>query len=298
MPTNAGIAAGSVPGWNSDFTQFTPYYQPIPSRPQSISGSSGGNPGVTTISSSSSTGVPYTVGGGVVPNAPALEAQSSMDIGQLLNPGYNFPDVNRQSAELAAGRGVPGSAAAYGTGLRMTDEERLKRIALGENLLSGAYARNQPNVITPYQQSQIDIQRGYLDLARQRGQISQSEYDNQLRRLNQPNITYSGTPGVGASSPAQTGGFTGYPAVGATSGTMPYDNSSPYILPNPGMTYPNPSAPMLPLYPGGPVGDGGEFDWNSALDELGLGDNTDFGSGEGDFGLGDFSGGGDYGGYA
>src|SRR6185437_14597121 len=108
MPTSAGIAAGSVPGWNSDFTQFTPYYQPIPTRPNSVSGSSGGGAsGVTTISSGSSTGVPYTVGGGVVPNAGALEAQSSMDIGQLLNPGNNFPDVNRQAAELSAGRGIP-----------------------------------------------------------------------------------------------------------------------------------------------------------------------------------------------
>lgn len=241
-------------------------------------------------------GVPYSlVGGGVVPNAGNLEIQSSLDIGQLLNPGTSFPDVNRQSAEIAAGRGIPGSAAAYGTGLRMTDEERLRRIALGENLLSGAYARNQPNIITPYQQSQLDIQRGYLDIARQRGDLSQAEYEDQLRRLGQPNVTYGGgLPGSGGPTPSISGPLGGaYAPPVAYSGTGPSDT-----YPNTPGTYPNPSAPLLPLYPGGDVG-GGEFDWNDALDQLGLGD---VGTGPvneyGDFGLGDFSGGNDYGGYA
>jgi hypothetical protein len=238
---------------------------------------------------------------GRIPGEAGLENQSSTDIASLLNPGYNFPDVNRQSAELAAGRGVPGSAAAYGTGLRMTDEERLRRIALGENLLSGATARNPsaplPNVrdfiLTPYEQAELALRQ---------------QQSGAGGRGGGPSIGYGG--GLPSYPPAQTSVSGGYPAVGATSGTMPYDNSSPYILPNPGMTYPNPSAPMLPLYPGaipsdtaygppqwsagtsdvygpptwspgaldvyGPpisgMGDGSDFNWEDSLNELGIGD--------------------------
>lgn len=92
----------------------------------------------------------------IIPNAPALEKQSSLDIESLLNPPSLFPDTSRRAAEVSAGRGVAGSAAAWGTGLRMTDEERIRRMALGEQLMSGAYARNLPLTITPWQQAQID----------------------------------------------------------------------------------------------------------------------------------------------
>ena len=77
-----------------------------------------------------------------VPNSAALEQQSSTDIAGLLNPPALFPDTSRRAAEVAAGRGVAGSGAAFSTATRMTDEERLRRIALGEQLLSAADARN------------------------------------------------------------------------------------------------------------------------------------------------------------
>lgn len=223
---------------------------------------------------------------GRIPNEPALENQSSADIAGLLNPGTSFPDVNRQSAELAAGRGVSGSAAAYGTGLRMTDEERLRRIALGENLLSGATARNPsaplPNVrefiLTPYEQAQLMLEQ-------QRGAGGGGG------RGGGPSIGYGGgLPSYPAPSTSVSGG---YPAPVSYPGTGEYQPNTSTLG-----TYPNPSGPMLPLYPGGDVS-GGEFDWNDALDQLGLGD---LGTGpvdeSGDFGLGDFSGGTDYGGYA
>lgn len=101
-----------------------------------------------------------------IPNAGALETQSSADIAALLNPPTMFPDVNRRAAEMGSARGISGSAAAMGTGLRLTDEERLKRIALGQQLLSGAYGRNPgaPVVdptkyaITPEQQAQLNLE--------------------------------------------------------------------------------------------------------------------------------------------
>jgi hypothetical protein len=107
-----------------------------------------------------------------IPGEAGLEQQSSADIAALLNPPAMFPDTSRQAAEVTAGRGVAGSAAAGGTGLRMTDEERLRRIALGQQLLSAATARNpvpplvDPTkfVITPYQQAELDLQRYIANL--------------------------------------------------------------------------------------------------------------------------------------
>ena len=46
----------------------------------------------------------------------------------------------------------------------MTDEERLKRISLGEQLASSMSSRNQPNVITPFQQAQLALQQQQLKL--------------------------------------------------------------------------------------------------------------------------------------
>jgi hypothetical protein len=103
-----------------------------------------------------------------LPNAAGLESLSSRDIESLLNPPSMFPDTNRRAAEVTAGRGVGGSAAAYGTGLRMTDEERIRRMALGEQMLSGAYQRTQPYNITPYQGQQLGLERDRLQLERDR----------------------------------------------------------------------------------------------------------------------------------
>lgn len=107
---------------------------------------------------------PYSgVPPGGVPGASELEQFSSADIAQLLNPPDLFPDTSRRAAETAAGRGIGGSAAGYGTALRMTDEERIRRMALGEQMLSGAYARNLPFNITPYQREQLNLQRDILN---------------------------------------------------------------------------------------------------------------------------------------
>lgn len=102
-----------------------------------------------------------------IPGAAGLEAQSSADIAALLNPPAMFPEVDRRAAEVSAGRGIAGSSGAGATGVRMTDEERLRRMALGEQFLSAATARNPAApivdpmnfVITPYQQAGLDLQR-------------------------------------------------------------------------------------------------------------------------------------------
>jgi hypothetical protein len=57
-------------------------------------------------------------------------------INELLNPPEMFTDVSRRAAETAAGRGVAGSDAGFGTALRMTDEERLRRIGMGTGLVT------------------------------------------------------------------------------------------------------------------------------------------------------------------
>lgn len=103
-----------------------------------------------------------------LPNAAGLESLSSRDIEGLLNPPALFPDTSRRAAEVSAGRGIAGSAAAYGTDLRMTDEERIRRIALGEQLLGGAYQRTLPYNITPYQGRQLSLEDQRLQLERDR----------------------------------------------------------------------------------------------------------------------------------
>lgn len=84
-----------------------------------------------------------------VPQMQALEEQSSARIAELLNPPAMFADTSRMAAEEAAGRGISGSPAGAAIGVRMTDEERLKRIALGSQLLSAAAGRYPTQQFAP-----------------------------------------------------------------------------------------------------------------------------------------------------
>ena len=154
-----------------------------------------------------------------IPQGESLETLSSDVIGGLLNPPTMFADVDRQSAELGAARGVGGSASAFGVGLRLTDEERLKRMTLGENFLSQAFGR-QPTVgtedlvpwtITPSQQRQFDIQQGYLDIAKE-------EARRKERAASIPSVTYGGGGGGGGVSGPRIGGWGG----GGTDDTMAF----------------------------------------------------------------------------
>lgn len=153
---------------------------------------------------------------GRIPGAEGLEQQSSSIIAQLLNPPQVFGDVSRRAAEVGAGRGIPGSEAAFGTGLRMTDEERLRRIALGQQMLTGAYARNPAaelpdiyrSIITPAQQAELDYRNRELALRAELGrrgldqrqielEIERDKWEWQRNRLEQVSFGTSAGPGGG-----------------------------------------------------------------------------------------------------
>jgi hypothetical protein len=78
-----------------------------------------------------------TPGGGGIPGVSQYDDDPRLNeiINELLNPPEVFADVSRRAAETAAGRGVAGSDAGFGTALRMTDEERLRRIGMGTSLV-------------------------------------------------------------------------------------------------------------------------------------------------------------------
>lgn len=79
---------------------------------------------------------------GRIPGAEALEAQSSQNIAGLLNPPSQFGEIDVPSAARAVQSGTVGSPFAGVTGIQLSETERLRRQALGQSQLSGAYARN------------------------------------------------------------------------------------------------------------------------------------------------------------
>lgn len=173
-------------------------------------------------------------GGDIVPQARELEQASSTGIAGLLSPPDMFPDTNRRAAEVTAGRGIAGSSAAFGTGLRMTDEERIRRMALGQQLLSGAYARNTPLTITPAQQAAIDLQNRQLDLQRQQVNYATGRKVGDSYSQGMPNFTSfagAGSPFNLAAGPVSPG-ITSYRGTkpeevgGSTAGTIGYPGLS------------------------------------------------------------------------
>jgi hypothetical protein len=109
-----------------------------------------------------------------IPQGAELEASSSAAIQSLLNPTGVFGDTARMAAERSAAGGVSGSPAAFGTYLRMSDDERLKRMKLGQDMLTqamGRYPEATPPPAsdlfqTPDQSAQDEIERLKLQLER------------------------------------------------------------------------------------------------------------------------------------
>ena len=99
------------------------------------------------------------------PTTPAIPGAGQYDedprlnqiINELLNPPEVFGDVSRRAAEVAAGRGIAGSEAGFGTGLRMTEEEKLRRIAMGAGLVG-------ERETSRYKQEELSIRGRELDL--------------------------------------------------------------------------------------------------------------------------------------
>lgn len=75
-----------------------------------------------------------------VPGYAGLSAQDSTNIAGLLNP-TNFTDQQRQGAEAAVGGGFSGSQFGDINTLNLTETEKLRRQAMGSQLLSAATAR-------------------------------------------------------------------------------------------------------------------------------------------------------------
>lgn len=148
---------------------------------------------------------------GRIPLGSELQQSLSSDIAGLLNPPAMFPDTNRHSAELEAGRGIGGSAAGYGTGLRMTEEERLKRIALGSSLLSASQASNPAApLINPL---------GYMSLQFQQQQAA-IENSRRARVSSAPRFSSTGPqPSVPVTNSPFLGGSENYTWSGSTAGT-------------------------------------------------------------------------------
>ena len=183
----------------------------------------------------------------------------------LITPGL-VPDIARQSAEVAAGRGIAGSPAADSTAVKMGEQNYLQRLALANSLLSGEASRSLPYQITPYQSIQTALQQQALQNARD---IAQLHYGS-LR---------PGGGGGGAAGPSGNTPWAGFvnqpfigqqPAVGPTYGTRPYDS---------------PATGAAPLIGGG---GGGNMSLDEMIDSLlGLGAwNPGGGGGSDDGGLG------------
>lgn len=220
-----------------------------------------------------------------IPNSRELEQQSSDAIAALLNPPAMFADTNRYAAETGAGRGIGGSSAADSTGVRMTDNERLRRISLGQQFLSAADARNPgAAIVNPLQV--IALQEQFSN-------------DQEARRQPAPNISgvsYGGGSGGGVR---QGTGMAGSPIRGVPSDYYANDSThgtgwaSYGSSPSFGIDSGGDSGGFLPLYPGGPTPGGGI---DAVLRDLGLSGpdyNPGQGYGSGQYGQEEYAGSGD-----
>jgi len=130
--------------------------------------------------------------GGVLPGGDGAGGGFGSVIQDLITPGL-VPDVARQGAELAAGRGVAGSPAGASTAVRMSEQDYLTRLGLANTLLTGESQRRLPYDITPYQQQLLALQQQQL----------QNQRDIGLNRLYANSVS-------GFGQPRRSGGGGGY----------------------------------------------------------------------------------------
>lgn len=168
-------------------------------------------------------------GGPGIPGAQPFQDETDKIIQELLNPPAYFADVDRRAAEVAAGRGISGSEAGFGTGLRMTDEERIRRQTLGANILGAREEAARQDIENANRERELDLREEQIraDIAlgnrtarnqeeltriqRERAELeaerNQLERDIQTR-LGTPNTTRGARP---ASTRINIAG-TGWPA--------------------------------------------------------------------------------------
>lgn len=172
-------------------------------------------------------GVPATPNAGPnmsVPNYANLSASSSRNINELLNP-TDFTNVQRQAAEHAVAGGFSGSGVADALGTKLTEEERIRRMMLGEEALTGATGRSNAisNAAFPWSQQA-------LEQSRWQQQFSQGQQNAALARQQQAQQPWQQQGGY---SPVFAGPNVGASVGGGGGGggfRIPSNNAS-YILP-------------------------------------------------------------------
>jgi hypothetical protein len=191
----------------------------------------------------------------------------------LLTPGL-VPDIARQSAEVAAGRGVAGSGAGDSTAVRMTEQDWLQRLGLANTLLSGEAQRNLPYQITPYQQALLDLQRQQLQ-NQQLGNLAAFANRNRVGPGGGNNYRpVGGNSGSGVGAGNMLSGFpAGFgPTGGIGAGGSPYSgptNSYLFGLGGGGVGNRQPSLDdIYEAFGFGPInnsggGDISNWDWNA-----------------------------------
>lgn len=122
-------------------------------------------PGAPTIGTAP--GAPTSVPGmgpGAFPGGGAnFNPQFNDIIAGLLNPPAQFTDTARRAAEMGTGRGISGSTAAFGAGLRLTDEERLRRQAMGSELLTTRETADREYRVLDLRAQELELQRQKIE---------------------------------------------------------------------------------------------------------------------------------------
>ena len=176
-----------------------------------------------------------------IPNNPALEAQSSANIGSELAgqlPQDVITQMQQQAAERGVATGSPGSDNSNGAYLRALGLNSLALQQQGQQNLSAADARNPAapifdptsQLLTPYQQGQLNYQNGLLGLDWYRALTGQG----------------GGAGGGGRSSTGTMPSPTPNPTTNWWSGLMAGTPSSSSVTPPPSTTFPTDST----IYPG------------------------------------------------
>lgn len=250
-------------------------------------------PGIT-----SPAGIPREPPGMVNPDGtmPPPRADSSIvgnpsmssAIAGLLTPGL-VPDIARQSAELSAGRGIPGSPAGASTAVRMSEQNWQQRLALANALMSGETNRALPYQITPYQQALLNLQNQELGLRQQEinnrlipsllnyGGFGRSFGGNRMGGGSSTPVYNTATPSVGTSIGSFGRGNFG-------SGPFGSDLSAAQLTSGPFGSYQG-TETLDDVYASLGLGDYGSYQGTETLDDvyssLGIGD---YGSQPGDEG--------------
>jgi len=157
------------------------------------------------------TGRPYTGSLRIdIPPTATMPGPLSPDLSGviqgLLTPGL-VPDIARQSAEVAAGRGIAGSPAGDSTAVKMSEQNYLQRLGVANALLSGEAGRSLPYQITPYQSIETAL----------RQQALQNQRD--IAQLHYARTGGGGQAPAGGGRPGQSGtsawaGFLNQPFIG------------------------------------------------------------------------------------